>query len=175
MGCVIFIGVLFVISVCICITQIMDDKAKEKENRLAEIERIKSHVANEFEYMLDMAEICGDKYYKSLIDFADKMDKLSQLQSDLKPYDKYCFKKLYENTASHMASKFIGRIVIDKDLVPKFMLTAPSNMSSQLDIELKAALTSEDVRGFANKCRKAKMDADIEKFRKDKVTKALNN
>ena len=74
-----------------------------------------------------------------------------------------------------MASKFLGRIVIDKNLVPKFMASGQSNIPSQCDIELEVALTSDGVRELAEKCRKLKMDSDIEKFRKDKVKKELLN
>jgi hypothetical protein len=55
------------------------------------------------------------------------------------------------------------------------MVTPQSDIPSQLDIELEVALTSDGVRELAEKCRKIKMDADIEAFRKDKVEKVLND
>ena len=174
MSFLIFIGTVLVISFCICIGEIMDDKKREKENRLAEIERIQSRVTEDFKDVVVFSDRFGNEYYNGLMDFANKMDKMLEIQNDLKSYDVFYHKRLYENTASYMGSKFMGRIIVDKNLVPKFMVTAQSSIPSQLDIELEVALTSDGVRELAEKCRKIKMGADIEAFRKDKVKKVLN-
>lgn len=157
----------------VCLTQYMDDKARERDNRLAEIERIHSRVTEDFEDIIALADKFGNEYYDGLMDFANKMDKMLEIQNDLKSYDVFYHKRLYEKSKG-ARSRFIGRIIVDKNLVPKFMVTPQSAIPSQLDIELEVALTSDGVRELAEKCRKIKMDEDIEAFRKDKVEKVLN-
>lgn len=175
MGTFVFLMIGLWIVLAVCLMEYIDDKDREKNNRLAKIKNIQRHVTEGFKDIIDLAPRYGNEYYVSLMDFANKMDKMVSLKSDLKPYDAYYHKRLCENKVSHMASKFLGRIVIDKNLVPKFMASGQSNIPSQCDIELEVALTSDGVRELAEKCRKLKMDSDIEKFRKDKVKKELLN
>lgn len=172
-------GILFLlifglcVCFCVCIMEYIDDKQAEKHNKLVEIERIQSRVLEDFGDVASLAFRYGNEYYNSLTDFANKMDKLLEVKDDLKPYDVYYHNRLYEESKG-VRSRFIGRIVIDKNLVPKFMVTAQSTIPSQLDIELEVALTSDKVREFAEKCRGAKMNADIEAYRKDKIRNILN-
>ena len=93
------------------------------------------------------------------------------VKRDLKPYDVYNTKRLH-NQFSGLGT-MLGRIVINKNLEPRFIVSAPSTIPSRADIQLEAALTIEEVKELANKCLRIKMDADIEKFRKDKVNKAI--
>ena len=108
------------------------------------------------------------------MDFADKMEKLSDgdVKADLKPYDVYNVKSLSEYLKM---GKLLGRIVINKNLEPRFMTSLPLTDAEVADIELEAALTIGEGKELADKCRKIKMDVDIESFRKDKVRKAINN
>lgn len=170
MGFFIFLLCGFCIVTAIALLEYQDEKM-DKEVRK---NHIQGRITEDFEDIIDLAPRFGNEYYESLMDFAKKMDKMVSLKSDLKPYDAYYHKRLYENKASHMASKFLGRIVIDKNLVPKFMASGQSNIPSRCDIELEVALTSDGVRELAEKCRKLKMNSDIENFRKDKVRKALD-
>jgi hypothetical protein len=162
------------IVLAVCLMEYIDDKDREKNNRLAEIKNIQRRITEDFEDIIDLAPRYGNEYYDSLMDFANKMEKILTIKEDLKPYDAYFHKKLYEDKKTHMGSKFIGRIVIDKNIVPRFMVTPQSTIPSQCDIELEVALTSDGVRQLAENCRRTKMEADMEEYRKDKVKKILN-
>ena len=94
MSFLIFIGTVLVISFCICIGEIMDDKKREKENRLAEIERIQSRVTEDFKDVVVFSDRFGNEYYNGLMDFANKMDKMLEIQNDLKSYDVFYHKRL---------------------------------------------------------------------------------
>lgn len=174
MGTLYFICLGLFLALAICLLQLDDEKTLEKEREAARIKRIQSHVTEGFKDIIDLAPRCGNEYYDSLMDFANKMEKILTIKEDLKPYDTYFHKKLYEDKKTHMASKFIGRIVIDKNIVPRFMVTPQSTIPSQCDIELEVALTSDGVRQLAENCRRTKMEADMEEYRKDKVKKILN-
>ena len=174
MDAFVFLMICLCITLAICLMEYMDDKDREKSNRLAEIKNIQSRITEDFEDIIDLAPRYGNEYYESLMDFANKMEKILTIKEDLKPYDVFYHKRLYEEKKTYMASKFIGRIVIDKNIVPRFMVTPQSTIPSRCDIELEVALTSDGVRELAEKCRKIKMDADIEAFRKNKVNKVIN-
>ena len=147
---------------------------QEKQAKKERITRIQKHVKEDLEAITRYATRYGDTFYDTLMDFADKMEKLSDgdVKADLKPYDVYNVKRLSEYLTM---GKLLGRIVVNKNLEPRFMTSLPSTDAEVADIELEAALTIGEVKELADKCRKIKMDVDIESFRKEKVKKAINN
>ena len=149
-----------------------NEKKEAEERRIADLQ---NDVKEELDGITEYADRFGDKFYDSLMDFASKMEKLclDDVKVDLKPYDTYNIKRLQESFSP--LGKLLGRIVINKNLEPRFMVSAPSTIPSRADIQLEAALTIDEVKELADKCRKIKMDVDIEAFRKDKVRKAINN
>jgi hypothetical protein len=68
-----------------------------------------------------------------------------------------------------------GMIIIDKNLNPKFISSYPQASEKHKDFELEAALDSKGVRELAEKCRKVKLDYDIEKYRKHKIEKFIKD
>ena len=160
----------------LCLAQlVLSDRNEKKEAEERRIADLQNDVKEELDGITEYADRFGDKFYDSLMDFASKMEKLclDDVKVDLKPYDTYNIKRLQESFSS--LGKFLGRIVINKNLEPRFMVSAPSTIPSRADIQLEAALTIDEVKELADKCRKIKMDVDIEAFRKDKVRKAINN
>lgn len=148
--------------------QISEERGLEKE-RVKRILKIKQdYVLEGYNDILENANGFGNDFYESLNSYAAKMDKLSALKQDLKPYDVYEIGSLAKNCC------ILGRIVIDKNLNPKFMAVAQSLISEEADIQLDAAYSSDSVRELANKCRRIKLDIDIDNYRKDRVKKAIN-
>lgn len=154
---------------------IFSDRMDKEDVKRRRINGIQNDVKEELEEITEYADRFGEDFNKSLMDFANKMENLTKddVKRDLKPYDVYNTKRLH-NQFSGLGT-MLGRIVINKNLEPRFMVSAPSTIPSRADIQLEAALTIEEVKELANKCLRIKMDADIEKFRKDKVNKAINN
>jgi hypothetical protein len=154
---------------------IFSDRMDKENVERRRINGIQNDVKEELEEITEYAYRFGDDFSKSLISFADKMENLTKddIKRDLKPYDIYNTQRLH-NQFSGLGT-MLGRIVINKNLEPRFMVSPPSTIPSRADIQLEAALTIEEVKELANKCLRIKMDADIEKFRKDKVNKAINN
>ena len=154
---------------------VLSDRNEKKEAEERRIADLQNDVKEELDGITEYADRFGDKFYDSLMDFASKMEKLclDDVKVDLKPYDTYNIKRLQESFSP--LGKLLGRIVINKNLEPRFMVSAPSTIPSRADIQLEAALTIDEVKELADKCRKIKMDVDIEAFRKDKVRKAINN
>lgn len=154
---------------------IFSDRMDKEDVKRRRINGIQNDVKEELEEITEYADRFGEDFNKSLMDFANKMENLTKddVKRDLKPYDVYNTKRLH-NQFSGLGT-MLGRIVINKNLEPRFMVSAPSTIPSRADIQLEAALTIEEVKELANKCLRIKMDADIEKFRKDKVSKAINN
>jgi hypothetical protein len=154
---------------------IFSDRMDKENVERRRINGIQNDVKEELEEITEYADRFGDDFSKSLISFADKMENLTKddIKRDLKPYDIYNTQRLH-NQFSGLGT-MLGRIVINKNLEPRFMVSPPSTIPSRADIQLEAALTIEEVKELANKCLRIKMDADIEKFRKDKVNKAINN
>ena len=160
----------------LCLAQsVLSDRNEKKEAEERRIADLQNDVKEELDGITEYADRFGDKFYDSLMDFASKMEKLclDDVKVDLKPYDTYNIKRLQESFSP--LGKLLGRIVINKNLEPRFMVSAPSTIPSRADIQLEAALTIDEVKELADKCRKIKMDVDIEAFRKDKVRKAINN
>ena len=160
----------------LCFAQsVLSDRNEKKEAEERRIADLQNDVKEELDGITEYADRFGDKFYDSLMDFASKMEKLclDDVKVDLKPYDTYNIKRLQESFSP--LGKLLGRIVINKNLEPRFMVSAPSTIPSRADIQLEAALTIDEVKELADKCRKIKMDVDIEAFRKDKVRKAINN
>lgn len=172
MGIVVFFLMTTVIIIMICLMgewEVHQEKAEEEKRY---IEHIKKYVLEGYNEILDDARSFGNEFYASLNDFATKMDKLSseEAKADLKPYDIYNITCLY----THFRCHIVGRIVINKNLVPKFMAVAPSLNRKEEDIQLEAAYSSDDVRKLAETCRNIKMNIDIENYRKEKVKKVIN-
>jgi hypothetical protein len=160
----------------LCLAQaVWSDHEEKKEAEERRIADLKGEIKEDLEKITDLAYRFGDKFYDSLMDFASKMEKLTEddVKADLKPYDIYNIKYLQESFSS--LGKLLGKIVINKNLEPRFMVSTPSTIPSRTDIQLEAALTIDEVKELAYKCRKIKMDVDIEAYRKDKVRKAINN
>jgi hypothetical protein len=160
----------------LCLAQsVLSDRIEKKEAEERRIADLQNDVKEELDGITEYADRFGDKFYDSLMDFASKMEKLclDDVKVDLKPYDTYNIKRLREPFSP--LGKLLGRMVINKNLEPRFMVSAPSTIPSRADIQLEAALTIDEVKKLADKCRKIKMDIDIEAFRKDKVRKAINN
>ena len=174
-------GVLYFLLISLCIIllyiaqTVLSDRNEKKEAEERRIADLQNDVKEELDGITEYADRFGDKFYDSLMDFASKMEKLclDDVKVDLKPYDTYNIKRLQESFSP--LGKLLGRIVINKNLEPRFMVSAPSTIPSRADIQLEAALTIDEVKELADKCRKIKMDVDIEAFRKDKVRKAINN
>ena len=170
-ACMIILGLVMIVA----LSEYMDDKQAEKEQKEAEIERIKNCVIEDFKELEDYTDNYGIEFYTSLIDFAKKMEKLCEpnIKCDLHPYDTYNISKIIDNK-TFKGHSLLGRIVIDKALTPKFMMSCQSTIPSICDIQLEAALTANEVKELAEKCRKIKMDKDIETYRKNKVREAIN-
>lgn len=147
-----------------------EEKDREDRERLFSIQR---RVDEGIEELIEHADRYGDKLYISLTDFADKMAKLceSDIKKDLKPYDIYNSSLLVSNRIIGIG---VGRIVINKNLEPRFMLIHPSLNQSEADIELEAALTIDEVKRLANWCKNIKMNHDIDKFRQNKVQNIIS-
>lgn len=165
----------FIIIICVMVItwlfmELWDEKQQEK---CCELERVAKIQKNVIDYLSDIekeAEYYGGDFHASLLDFANKMDKMSsdEVKKHLKPYDIYNLKALSKNFST------IGRIVIDANLVPKFIATVPSSDKNIADIELSVALTSDEVRGLAEKCNKIFLEKEIEIFRKNKVNDLID-
>lgn len=170
----VFLITFLIIIAVITLLQFIEQNAK-KEAEEIRIANLQHDVKDELNEITEYADRFGDKFYDSLMDFVSKMEKLSldDVKVDLKPYDTYNVKHLQESFSP--LGELLGRIVINKNLEPRFMVSAPSTIPSIADIQLEAALTIDEVKELADKCRKIKMDIDIEAFRKDKVRKAINN
>ena len=171
---VFFIVIFTVLSLFFSVLIFSDHMDKEDIER-RRINGLQNDVKENLEEITEYAVRFGEDFNKSLMDFANKMENLTKddVKRDLKPYDIYSTQRLH-NQFSGLGA-MLGRIVINKNLEPRFMVSAPSTIPSRADIQLEAALTIEEVKELANKCLRIKMDADIEKFRKDKVNKAINN
>ena len=171
MGILIAVGIILLSAIILWNLAGIIDEKKEKERRIAALQ---NQVKEDLEEVVRYSSVFGDIFYKSLMDFANKMEKLcdDDIKSDLKPYDIYNIQRLH-NQFSGLGRMF-GRIVINKNLEPRFMVSELSTIPSRADIQLEAALTVEEVKELAHKCNKIKMDVDVERFRKDKVNKALN-
>lgn len=167
--------VLVALIALIAISSYLEDRRAKKNTEKERIIKIQKHIKEDLETIPRYATRYGDKFYDVLMDFANKMEKLSDsdVRADLKPYDVYNMKNLSEYLKS--MGKLLGRIVINKNLEPRFMTSYLSKNTEEADIELEAALTIGEVKELAEKCRKIKMDVDVEAFRKDKVKKAINN
>lgn len=171
----VMLSLLVFLIILVSLSFYLGDRQAKKDTEKERIARIQKYVKEDLETITRYATRYGDTFYDTLMDFADKMEKLSDgdVKADLKPYDVYNVKPLNENL-KHI-SRLLGRIVIDKNLEPRFMTSSPSTDAEVADIELEAALTIGEVKELADKCRKIKMDVDIESFRKEKVKKAINN
>lgn len=166
--------VLVALIALLAISLYLGDRQAKKDTEKERIIRIQRYIKEDLEAITRYSTRYGDTFYDTLMDFADKMEKLSDgdVKADLKPYDVYNVKSLSEYLKM---GKLLGRIVINKNLEPRFMTSFPSADAEVADIELEAALTIGEVKELADKCRKIKMDVDIESFRKEKVKKAINN
>ena len=150
------------------------DKKEEKDRRDRErLFSIQRRVEEGIEELIEYADIYGDKLYISLTEFANKMAKFyeSDIKKDLKPYDIYNRSLLIPHKIIGIG---LGRIVINKNLEPRFMLVEPSLDQSESDIELELALTIDEVKELANKCKNIKMNHDIDEFRQNKVQNIIN-
>ena len=170
---IVMLSLLVFLIILVSLSFYLGDRQAKKNTEKERIARIQKHVKEDLETIPRYATRYGDKFYDVLMDFANKMEKLSDsdVRADLKPYDVYNMKSLSEYLKS--MGKLLGRIVINKNLEPRFMTSYLSTNTEEADIELEAALTIGEVKELAEKCRKIKMDVDIEAFRKDKVKKAL--
>jgi hypothetical protein len=108
--------------------------------------------------------------------FADKMDKLkdASIGAKLKPYDS--FAKAYLNGSKiSSCNKLCGRIVIDKNLIPRFIVDKEFLLDKKFfDTELEVSYTSNDVRILAEKCKIIKNDADLEEKRCETIENIIN-
>ena len=170
----VMLSLLVLLIIVVSLSFYLGDRQAKKDTEKERIARIQRHVKEDLEAITRYATRYGDTFYETLMDFADKMEKLSDgdVKADLKPYDVYNVKSLSEYLKM---GKLLGRIVINKNLEPRFMTSLPLTDAEVADIELEAALTIGEVKELADKCRKIKMDVDIESFRKEKVKKAINN
>ena len=125
--------------------QAWSDHVEEKEAEERRIADLQNDVKEELDGITEYADRFGDKFYDSLMDFASKMEKLclDDVKVDLKPYDTYNIKRLQESFSP--LGKLLGRIVINKNLEPRFMVSAPSTIPSRADIQLEAALTIDEL------------------------------
>jgi uncharacterized protein YpmB len=170
---IVMLSLLVLLIILVSVSFYLGNRQAEKDAEKERIDKIQKGVKDDLETISRYATRYGDKFYDVLMDFANKMEKLSDsdVMADLKPYDVYNMKSLNEYVKG--VSRLLGRIVINKNLEPRFMTSYLSTNTEDADIELEAALTIGEVKELAEKCRKIKMDVDIEAFRKDKVKKAL--
>lgn len=167
MGFLYFMLIALGIALAALSVQAWSDHLEEKEEKEKNIKRLQQDIKREYESIEHTANVFGDEYAAKLTEFADKMDKITlndDIKRDLKPYD-----MMGRENLCKMKRKW-GMIVIDKNLSPKFVatyLTSGSDIGK--DVELGAALDSKGVRELAEKCRKAKLEYDIEKYRKKKI------
>ena len=165
-------GIVFFISLCIgFILFVIFFTINKREEKKNEIERLQKNIKNGFDELLELSGRHGNELFTKLNSYSDKMDKLisSDIRKDIHQYDIYGQSILIKHHLS-----IVGYIVIDEDLIPKFTtLYYPYEDKHKKNIRLKAALTASQVRELAEKCRKIQMDADIEKYRKEKVEEKL--
>ena len=156
-GLIIFILFIFVITCASLITDEIDSRDDRKN-------KLKKRVTNGFKKIEESSRIYGKEYSACLRDYAYKMNKLEseEVKKYLKPYDTYSVKYFH---------KFLGRIIIDKNLVPRFMVTniSSSDIIKDTDFQLSFALTSDEVMKLAEKCDKIFMEKNDEIHRKNKV------
>ena len=172
---IVMLTLLVVLIILVSLSFYFGNRQAKKDAENERITKIQNGVKDDLETITRYATRYGDKFYDALMDFADKMEKLSEsdVREDLKPYDVYNVKSLNEYVKG--VSRLLGRIVINKNLEPRFMTSYVSSDAEETDIELEAALTIDEVKKLAEKCRKIKMEVDIESYRKDKVKKAINS
>lgn len=145
---------------------VWSDHEEKKEEEEKNLKCLQQDIKREYKSIEHTANVFGDEYAAKLLEFADKMDKISlseDIKRDLKPYD-----MIGRENLCKMKRKW-GMIIIDKNLNPKFISSYPQASEKHKDFELDAALDSKGVRELAEKCRKAKLDYDIEKYRKNKI------
>lgn len=164
---IIFLLIVFVIVLVSILLTAIEDHMVEKERKNDRIEYLKKEVTSEFESIERTSTVFGEEYATKLLEFANKMDKISSnddIKDDLKPYDRMGRENICRS------KRHWGIITIDKNLKPKFMCSYFNGVDdAEKDIELEAALDSDGVRALAEKCKKTKLDCDIEKFRKHKI------
>lgn len=140
----------------------------EKERR----QYLKRRVKSKYESVEQMAYAEGNGFSVTLLEFADKMDKISsneELKEKVKPYDTFGAKSLCG------VGRPYGEIIIDKGLNPKFIVACLIGRNNEeMDTELEAALDASGVRKLALECRKIRFDFGIEEHRKQKIEKSLN-
>jgi len=158
----VLVGVLIAKAIIWCV-----DRNDEKER----MQHLKRHVKREYESVERTAYSEGDEFSVTLLEFADKMDKISsneELKEKIKPYDAFGAKRLCGVDGPY------GEIIIDKNLNPKFIVGCLiGNNNAETDAELEAALDANGVRKLALECRKIKFDFGIEKHRKQKIEELI--
>lgn len=173
MGILYFMLIALGVSLAAISVQAWSDHVEEKEEKENNIKRLQQDIKREYESIEHTANVFGNEYAAKLLEFADKMDKISlseDIKRDLKPYD-----MMGRENLCKMKRKW-GMIIIDKNLLPKFVASYLSSGSDVgKDAELEAALDSKGVRELAEKCRKVKLDYDIEKYRKHKIEKFIKD
>ncbi len=169
------LALLIFLGICLlaCLFHATVEYFEEKDNTKRKIEDYKRVVTKGFDEIESSSKIFGEEYAKTLLEIANKMDKIvgSDIKEDIKPYD------MIGRTDLNKSGRKWGMIVIDKNLNPRFVAsTLYSNDGEDvMNIQLEAALDSKGVRELAEKCRKNKLDVDIEKFRKKKIENFINN
>ena len=115
-----------------------------------------------------------DEIIQGLKRYAERMKVLltdPSVSSDLKPYDSFYKGYLKKSTT---VTVYSFKIVIDKDLKPKF---APADTfgygKEYYDDELKVCLTLQELEELIDKCSRNLMDKQIEVHRKKKVEDKL--
>lgn len=172
MGILYFMLIALSVILAAISVQAWSDHVEEKEEKEKNIKRLQQDIKREYESIERTANVFGDEYAAKLLEFADKMDKISSsedIKRDLKPYD-----MMGRENLCKMKRKW-GMIIIDKNLNPKFISSYPQASEKHKDFELEAALDSKGVRELAEKCRKVKLDYDIEKYRKHKIEKFIKD
>jgi hypothetical protein len=141
--------------------QIFYDIKEKKRERERHISYIKERITDEFDPLI---EYPTNEIINSLERYLEKLIKMADLKKDLKPYDEFCVGCLKSHGCYHDRYK----IIIDKNLVPKF---APdthyvSDESDDKDYELEACMDADELRKFIDKCKMSLMNNEIEAHRK---------
>ena len=173
MNSTIFFIILGIILVVLVFLQYYLSERDEKRQKAKDtINSIQSEILFDLKEFEEMADMQGEKYYNDLMAFAKQMEKLKdiEIRKDLKPYDVFGRKSI----GKKYGRKLFARIVIDKNLEPKFLATPHSTIPERADIQLEASLNVDQVKALAEKCRKIKMESEMENFRLKKVNEAIN-
>lgn len=166
-----FLVILLIAGISIYIEE-SEEKRSIREQQERKISRIKDNIKDEFDYLEKASQWQYGEIIPGLERYADRMKKILSDESilkNLKPYDEFYRTNIKKNSTLHGTFK----IVIDKNLVPKFSPDRGSYDKQERDIELEACMNINELEEFIKKCKRLVIDKEIEDHRKKKVEDKL--